>query len=487
MRKRLRILLAIFFTAMCFAACDGCDGCSEETNVAGRYEINVEYAPESGMISGTEKCTFENTTDNELSVLKFQLYPNAYRENAVYKPVSAAVENAAYYAGESYGEMVISSVNGAKNWEVMGEDENVLYAYLERTLYPGDKVVLDIAFMVRLAKVNHRTGITENTVNLGNFFPILCGFKHGGFYETAYYSEGDPFYTDCADFTVTVKLPKEYTVASSGEVIAERTLESKKEHTMYATNVRDFAIVLSNQFRVLDREINGKTLYYYYYKDELAQENFEVACEAFSYFEKTFGEYPYSTYSLTQTGFCTGGMEYPALVMIADGLDKADAARVIAHETAHQWWYAVVGSDQIENAWQDEGLAEYSAITFFETYEKYGVTREAAVTEALKEYRSYYDVYGSVLGRTDTAMTRHLKDYISGYEYKCLAYDKAVVMFDTLRKSVGDKKFFAALKKYYKDNRFAMVGEGELVGAFEKSGLDVHGYFDSFLQGKAIL
>jgi len=452
-----------------------------------RYEITAEYSPENKTLAGTVKVTFENTTDNELSVLKFQLYPNAYRKDALYQSISTAYSTSAYYKGESYGEMVISSVNGSKNWEVMGEDENILYAYLERSLFPGDKVVLDIGFMTKLAEVNHRTGITAKAVNLGNFFPILCGLKDGGFVETVYYSDGDPFYSDCADYKVTLTLPKEYTVAASGELIEERTLESKKVHTMSATNVRDFAIVLSEKFTVLRAESGGKELLYYYYADETPDKTMDVIEESFSFFEETFGEYPYPQYSVVQTGFCFGGMEYPCLSMISDGLKGEEAARAIVHETAHQWWYGVVGSDQIENAWQDEGLAEYSSLLFFEKYEKYGFTREGLVASALKEYRSYYDVYGSVLGRTDTRMTRHLKDYISDYEYRCLSYDKSVVMFDTLRKSVGEKKFIDSLRKYYKDCAFTQASVGDLVGCFERSGLDVSGFFDSFLDGKAIL
>ncbi len=482
-----RIWAIVLMTMLVLGFGVGCKGCKKKKEVASTYEINVEYVPESGTITGTEKITFENVTDNELAVLKFQLYPNAYREDALYKPVSTSLENGAYYAGESYGEMVISSVNGCKSWEVMGEDENILYVHLEKSLYPEDKVVLDIAFMLRLAKVNHRTGITEHTVNLGNFFPILCGLKEGGFYETAYYAEGDPFYSDCADFKVTVKTPKEYAVASSGKILSQRGLESKKEYTMSLSAARDFALVLSDEFDVLEKDINGTTVYYYYYDKENAEIYMDTACEAFAYYEKTFGKYPYESYSLVQTGFCLGGMEYPALVMLSDRLEGVEGARVVAHETAHQWWYAVVGSDQIHNAWQDEGLAEYAAITFFEKYDKYGIKREDAVTDALKEYRAYYDVYGFVLGRTNTAMKRHLKEYISGYEYKCLSHDKAVVMFDTLRKSVGDKKFFASLKRYYEDNAFALVDEGALSGAFEKTGLDVHGFFDSFLLGKGSL
>ncbi len=461
--------------------------CKKEQKVSSRYEITAEFVPENATVTGTVKVTFENLTDNELGVLKFQLYPNAYRKDALFAPVAKEVKNSAYYAGESYGEMVISSVNGAKGWEVMGEDENILYAYLPQALFPEDKVVLDIGFMVKLAKVNHRTGIAEKSVNLGNFFPILCAYQDGGFVETAYYSDGDPFLSDCADFKVALKLPKEYTAVGTGEVVSERTLESKKEYLFNAEKVRDFALVLSNKYRVAKAEVNGKSVSYYYYEDKNAEKTLGVACEAFAYFESKFGEYPYPNYTVAQTGFCYGGMEYPRFVMVSADLTGTELYRAVVHETAHQWWYAVVGSDQIQNAWQDEGLAEYSALCFFEEYAEYGVKREDEVAGALKEYRSYYDVYGSVLGRTDTKMTRHLKEFLSEYEYRCLSYDKAVVMFDTLRKSVGDKKFFAGLRRYFADNRYKIATPYDMVGSFEKVGLDVAGFFDGFLEGKGVL
>ncbi len=462
-------------------------GCKKEEKTHSRYEITAEYIPENKTLTGTAKVTFENGTDNELSVLKFQLYPNAYREDALYKPVSTAYVSSAYYSGESYGEMVISSVHGSKNWEVMGEDENILYAYLEKPLFPGDKVVLDIGFMTKLANVNHRTGITKHTVNLGNFYPMLCGIQGDGFVETVYYSDGDPFYTACADYKVNLTLPKEYSVASTGVLENERTLESKKVYTMSAMSARDFALVLSPDFRVESTQVNGKTLLYYHYSDKKAKETLDLIAECFNFFEERYGEYPYPQYAVAQTGFCYGGMEYPCLSFVSDALADGEKTRTIVHETAHQWWYAAVGSDQLNEAWQDEGLAEYAALQFFETYEKYGFTREELVAQAIKEYRSYYDVYGSVLGRTDTRMTRNLKEYISDYEYKCISYDKSLIMLDTLRKSVGDEKFASALKKYYKANVFKIASSGDLIASFEKCGLDVSGFFASFLEGKAIL
>ena len=484
MKKRLSFLLLVLFV---FPFCFVFSSCKKSVKVATKYEIIAEYAPENATLAGTAKITFENCGDGEISTLKFQLYPNAYRKDALYKAVSKTYENAAYYAGESYGEMVISSVSGAKSWEVLGEDENILYVHLERSLFPEDKIVLDVGFLVKLAKVAHRTGITPNTVNLGNCFPTLCGIKNGGFYECAYYDVGDPFFTECADFKFTLTLPKDLTPVATGQIVSERALESKTQYVFSATAVRDFAIVLSKKYALSQTNVDGTEISYYYYKDENPQTTLDTAAMAFSYYEKAFGDYPYSHFTLAQTGLCVDSVEYPCLSLLSDTLTAEEKPLVIARETARQWWYGVVGNDALEHAWQGDGLAAYSAICFMENYEKYGFSREQLVMQAHKDYRSYYDVYGSVLGRTDTSMTRHLRAYKGEYEYECLTQKKAVVMFDMLRKSVGDKKFFAGLKKYYKNYSFTMALPESLIGSFEKVGLDVHGFFDSFLNGKAIL
>ena len=484
MKVKLFLLCAMMLLTCLFGV--GCQGENTPKSM-GRYEITAEYNPDNGTLAGVEKFTFENGTQTALSVLKFQLYPNAYRKDALYAPVDTSLKEAAYYSGESYGEMVIYSVHGAKSWEVMGEDENILYVYLLQPLYPDETVVLDIGFMVKLAKVNHRTGVTSRTVNLGNFYPILCPIGREGFVETVYHSLGEPFVSEIASYSVSITLPKEYEVACSGSLVAERTLESKKVHTYAVDNVRDFALVLCTGYKRLQTQVGDCTLSYYYYDDRTAEQTLQTAREALEFFSLRFGEYPYSTYAVAQTELCFDGEEYPCFTLLSHGLTESEKIRAIVRETANQWWYGVVGSDQVQNAWQDEGLAEYSALLFFENYEKYERTREQIVQEALKEYRSYYDVYGSVLGRTDTRMSRCLNEFISRYEYLCTVRDKSVIMFDTLRKSVGDKTFFAALKRYYNENKYKLVSPEHLIGAFERAGVDAGGYFESFLNGKVVL
>ncbi len=481
MKRKIVVLLFVVFCAPCLCFFSAC---RQEAEGGQKYEITAEYLPENQALSATLKFTYENKTETVKDRLLFQLYPNAYRKDALYQPVSATYKSAAYYAGESYGEIAVTSVLGGRSWQVCGEDKNILAVQLETPLSWGDRVVLDVSFVTRLAKVNHRTGVSDVAVNLTNFYPVLCEDGEQGFVELPYYSVGDPFSSVCADYTVTLKIPAEYRVAATGDLVEERVLESKKTCTFKGESVRDFAMSFSTKFEVLESKIGKTKIRYYYVDDRKATQTLALIGEAVSYFSSAFGEYPYDTYTVVQTGFCLGGMEYPALTLVSRALQEEESQKAIVHETAHQWWYAAVGSDQVHQAWQDEGLTEYSTVLFFEKHPKYGFTREELVQESADACRGYREIYGGVLGQTDFRLSRALDEYPSDYAYRVLAYDEGVLLFDSLRRSVGDKKFFSALKKYYTAGKYRRVTVGEMVGAFEKIGVDVQGFFDAFLQGK---
>ena len=121
MKKTISIALGALFLAgtLPIAAC-----ASAEKN--SKYEITAEYLPEESKLTAEMQFTFVNDTQNALDDLRFELYPNAYREGAEYAPVSELYRPSAYYAGESYGGIEVLSVDGGTAWEVCGEDENIL-------------------------------------------------------------------------------------------------------------------------------------------------------------------------------------------------------------------------------------------------------------------------------------------------------------------------------------------------------------------------
>lgn len=476
------LIVCLGFAALSAAACK-----PEKREGLTSYGLVAVYDEENRTLTGTAEVDFFNSSDNEICDLKFNLYGNAFREGSAFPPVPKSCESRAYYAGKNYGGMQITEVEGCAGWDVTGEDENILVVNLLQPVYPEQRAQIKISYVLQLARVNHRTGVTQNCVNLGNFYPTLCAYSPDGFVECPYYSCGDPFLSEVADYTVELDVPEGYLAAASGQKTFESTADGRLKTRYILQKARDFAIVLSKNFKVLEREVDGVGISYYYTSDDCAESNFSAACESFGYFNGLFGRYAYPTLSVVQTGFCYGGMEYPALTMIAEGLSADDGAYTVVHENAHQWWYAMVGSNQLSCAWQDEGLAEYSSLMFFENSPKYGFTRAGLVGEATRAYRAYFSVFNQLNGKADTTMSRNLSAFSGEYEYVNVTYNKGLLLFDCLRNAMGDDKFTAALKKYCADYTFKIASEEDVTAVFSANYKDAESIFSAFTEGKILI
>lgn len=484
MKKILSLLLIICMSA---AACALAACGNKNEDALSSYDIFVIYDEATDSLTGTVEFSFYNCYDNEFNDLKFNLYGNAFREGAVYSPVSDTYAGRAYYAGVSYGGMEITNVENCAGWNISGEDQNILTVNLLQPVYPEQRITIKISYALQLAKVNHRTGVTQSTVNLGNFYPILCSYTKEGFIECPYYSCGDPFISDCANYTVTLDIPEGYSAATSGVAQNESVTDGRKKVQYTLKNARDFAVVLSDKFKILSRDVDGVALSYYYISDTDAEASLNAAADSLSYFSQTFGNYQYPSLSVVETGFCYGGMEYPALTMIAAGQPTEQNIYTIVHENAHQWWYAMVGSNQLSCAWQDEGLAEYSTVMFFENHPHYGYTRSGLVLSATRAYRAFFSVYSQLKGESDTTMSRNLSAFTNEYEYNNITYNKSLVMFDMLRSAMGDTKFEGALKNYFSAYSGKIAPSDALIAIFKKGGVEVEGIFSAFIDGKIII
>jgi archaellum component FlaF (FlaF/FlaG flagellin family) len=482
--KKIAIALIITLLLSFAPVVSGCN-----KNLA-RSSYDIEIALSENVLTGRETVTFYNNGENTVSQLKFNLFANAFRKGAKYSPIADHYNVRAYPNGESFGSMEILTVlSGGKQmqFEICGEDQNVLLVQLDKELYPEERIAVDIEFKVELANVVARTGINAKTVNLANFYPILCAYSDGGFYECVYYDKGDPFFSDCADYKVKITANKEYVIASSGKLVSSEVDENAVTREYVLDNARSFAFVLCSDYQVIEENFNGVGIYYYYYADKEPEKSVEFIRRSLTLFNEKFGEYPYPTYTVTQTEFLQGGMEFPALVMISDDLEGLSYGEVIVHETAHQWWQTVVGNNEIEFGFLDEGLAEYSVVLFYENYPEYGYSRKQLIKSSEDTYRVFCSVHDKLFGSVNTVMKRPLNKFNSEYEYVNMAYVKPCIMYDYLRTTIGDERFFTALKKYYKNYKFLNATPDDLVGAFEKVGADSNGFFESFFDGKVII
>ena len=175
------------------------------------------------------------------------------------------------------------------------------------------------------------------------------------------------------------------------------------------------------------------------------------AQNALFFFNDYFGQYPYDEYCVVASDFYIGGMEYPNLVII--GVDFYSPGEfleyVVVHETAHQWWYGLVGNNQIEEAWLDEALAEYSTLLYYEYF--YGrKTGQKVYEEAIFNPYKLYEV-----SNTPGPILRPLSDFTDWKDYSAAVYYKGAIMLKELEGRMGKGNFrkhcATILKSLYKN------------------------------------
>ena len=496
MKNKVLKICSCFF-AVClmvlFLGCSFVNVLKKVSKNLSLYQIEASFDEETKTLSGKEKVCFVNQTDVTLENVCFNFYPRAFREESSIKPYTAKNLAKVFPNGENFGDGTIESVkveNKTTSFLYANQNQTAFCVKFEKPLEPGKSVNIEIEFSVKLACCTHRLGYYNGTVSLGNFFPILAVYEKGEYVTNPYFSTGDPFYSEMANYDVKITVPGKYALASSGVVKKEENVQNNKIFTLSALAVRDFAVSLFQNCKTVSKTVEKTQICYVgYQNDDDFDQNLQTATKVFEFYNKTFGKYPYSVLNIVKAPFVHGGMEYPCFVIISDTItDKFDKAKVIAHEIAHQWWYGLVGNNQVKEAWLDESLAEYSSVLFFEAHPGYGAKYDELVSEAFSVYTLYADIVKTTEKGIKTSMLLPVNEYNSEYEYSYMIYVKGILMFDALRDIVGKKKLLLCFKKYFQEYQFKIASTDCLIASFRKtSRRDIEGFFDSWLSGKTVI
>lgn len=479
----LLLLLPIFLLFGCKE--NTIDRISKDLNT---YNIDIVYNDDH-TLSVTQSVDYTNQTGDILDSIMFHLYPRSFRTDSKSSVVSSLNYSKCYYNGPSYGDLEILSLKvNHEDTEIKltGDNEDILDVDISESLKPNENVILDMSYTVTIPNINHRFGYGEDTINLGNFYPIACVYEDGEFVTDSYHYNGDPFYSEVANYNVTITADNNLVVASTGTLVNTRQQESTTTNEYCAKVVRDFALVLSDKFNIVSDTINNTTVNYYYYNNQYPAECLQASIDSVSTFNRLFGEYPYSCLNVVETNFVHGGMEYPGLVMISDAVDvQSDYINVIVHEIAHQWWYGLVGNNEYAYGWLDEGLTEYSTLLFYNDNPQYNVNTTELIKNTTNSFVTFVDVYTKVFGEADTTMNRALDEYNNESEYVYIAYVKGMLIFDSLREVLGHDKFIACLQHYFEENKFGISTPDKLIDSFEDvSKSDLSAFFESWINGK---
>ena len=203
--------------------------------------------------------------------------------------------------------------------------------------------------------------------------------------------------------------------------------------------MRNVALILGEDFALANRVVEDVVVNSYFYPEHEQGGGMalEVAVDAMATFTDLFGAYPYVELDVVETPNRLGGMEYPGLVVIEDGRypGLARLEWLVAHEVAHQWWFGVVGNDQIDEPWLDEALTQYSTMLYYERV--YGPERGAEIL-----HDEFVHTYESLI-RRGRDMPVGLPAAVYGRQlYFQIVYDKGALYFDDLRQALGDEASF---------------------------------------------
>lgn len=457
-------VLILTLSVTVFAACNKSQNVNGD--ILSLYDITATFDDTKNTLVCREELCYINREGETLSELKFHLAPSAFRKDAKYSPFTAQEMASVYYNGLNYGGIEISSVkieNLETEFTIGGEDCNLLVVPIN-ALEANKSVNVEICFTVTLPACTGRMGVTKTTVNLGNFYPMLCVYENEAYEEHPYYCLGDPFYSDIADYLVTLQMPEAYNAATSGIVEESYVENGMRVMEINSIKTRDFAAVLSKNFKILSDRIDGVEINYYYTQDSNPQLSLATAKNAIKVFSTAYGSYPYKNFNVAQTGLNSGGMEYSNLVFISSTLTGNALEETIVHETAHQWWYGVVGGNQIKNAWLDEGLTEFSTAYYFRLngdrarYSK-------IMAETLSSYIMHFDFLKLSNPEVSSDMNRAIPDYKTQGEYVIMNYHKGALMFSSLLDMYGEKKINDALSAYFSKNAYQIATPACLIDA----------------------
>jgi len=469
------------------------------------YKIQADLNTEEHSVRAVEYFTYYNNSPCSLETLYFHLYANAYKDDGtVY---AQEMREMGYYGqinvdDSERGYIDINYISDKDESLVTQIDGTLLAVHLNEPLNQGDSIMLEINFYLKIPKQFSRLGYQANHYEMVQWYPKICVFDPDGWHLETYHAIGE-FYGEYGSFDVEIELPSEYVVAATGERVDPKDIEfidsliqtgkkndceKRKSIRFKAEHVHDFAWACDPDFLVERQEVGSTTiLIFYLRKNEKGWRNAGAyAADAVKKFNQWFGTYPYKTLTVVDGYFCDG-MEYPQMVIIGPSEDAFTRLfeLVLIHEIGHQWFYGILGSNEIDEAWLDEGFTSYSEIRYLE--DKYGENGSLiklpflpALSRRYYHKVIYYVTQTNCLERPILTPAHEFVDVPLAY-LSC-AYSKSALFLLNIEGILGRDVFDAILKTYVHEYRFKHPKTEDFIQVCEKvSGKNLESLFRLFL------
>jgi hypothetical protein len=400
-----------------------------------RAEVIVDGRAEQAQIRGVARIRFTNPGSSLLQDLVLMLWPNDDQYRSTMRAGPALID----------GQLVVPQV----------ELEGLALRFkLPAALNQGDNVDLSVPFEIQASggiggRAPARFGISQGVLFAPTFYPLVPRLIDGKWEEKRAPSGGDTTNSNIALYSVQLTGPSDLNLAASGVEVDRQDHADGTTTVAYVTGpVRDFAFacgpLVQDSVQMDGVTINGWVLEAH--KGDMRR-MLRLAAGQLDLMTQDVGPYPYTELDVVDLPGAFGGIEYPGLVTIGT-VGTSDLEIPVIHEVAHQWFYGLIGDDQLEQPWLDEAAATYASVLYLEHDEGTG-----RATGELSHYRSV--LANSPFSELPIGMG--VGDYPNESAYSLIVYWKGALFFDALRQRMGDRAFFAFLKAYFQTYEFGFA------------------------------
>jgi hypothetical protein len=429
------------------------------------YVLNVSLDYEQGLINAQQRIEFKNPTGFDVTELKFSVPPARRSAALIFRDVRL------YGAKE------------ALKFDLHGP---ILSVQLPTPLLAQQAVAITFDFSVKVPLQEKVIGIGGddtsrglNVIVAGHWYIVLPPYKDGAWDLPEYAPVGDPFTSELADFEANVLAPAGVVVAAGGDETRDGRLW---KYTL--PKARVFAFAASDVWTIDTMTENGVTYVHYGFPrhQKFAEDVLYSAQRAVELFSQIYGPYPYKTLRVVETDR-TQGQEYSGWVAIGALLynnysgkgARHDVIATTVHETAHQWWFNVVGNDQVRTPWLDESFARFAELKWYQTFYP-------------NDVEWWYEKYIESKRRNKGRIDLSIYDYADSRAYIDAVYRNGLEFLRAVRDQVGREKFDTILQDYYRAEAYKIASADAFFDAVARhSDVDLTGTVRAYFAREVVL
>ena len=474
MNKKLSLFLIFNFAFLIFVFAQ-----PERWQQKVKYTMIVDVDAQTNLINGIQKLEYTNNSPDKLTKVYFHLYWNAFQPGSEMDVRSQELGKTLVNGRPDWDSRVkdrISKLTPSeigyekiKSLKMNGVEQpmivrgTILEVDLTKAILPKSKVNFDLVFEAQVPVQIRRSG-RDNAegvrYSMSQWYPKLCEYDYEGWHTPQYVAR--EFYGVWGDYDVTIKIDKSYKLGGTGVLVNANEIgwgydrpgtplknisTPKRTWHFIGNNVHDFVWAADPDYEHIVKHADGVTINVIYKKADSLEKSWQTVADAavtvLPYMEKRFGKYALPQYSFIQGG--DGGMEYPMATLI-----KGPGLGTVFHEWMHSWYQMMLGSNENEHPWMDEGFASYAAAEVNAYYNKANGKESDLNALPLNHsgaYRGYFYLQKLNLAEPMTTNSDH---YNTNIAYEINAYSKGEMLLEQLGYIVSDSVRDKILLEYYK-------------------------------------